>query len=151
MSAVRCNTDEVAQSFFGFTREGGIIYSIEDGLVPVKTKERTNVDSNAKKDSQRDGPVQRFASSAIKHKANVLKTKEPARRRATRTIHSHIGEAFGSLVAALHRVLVLTMGFTSPLTDIKGAKDIINTVTTDKHRMVTKETCRGSPFADDIL
>jgi hypothetical protein len=135
---VGSNADEIAKSFFGFTGKRCVFNRVEDGLVPVESKEGANVDGHTKEDSEGYGPVKDFARGAVEDQTDVLKAEQPAGSRTARTIHSEIGKTLSGLIAALHSVLVLAVRFAGPLTDIKGAKNVKDTIAADEDGVVAE-------------
>ncbi len=117
----------------------------------MKTEEGADINGHANKDGKRNLPTQGLASSAVEDQTDVLEAEEPTRRGAAGTIHCKVGEALGSLVAAFHGVLVLTVRLTGPLTNTQGTKDVQNAGAADQDGMVTEEPVGGASFTDDIL
>jgi hypothetical protein len=144
-------TNKITEGLLGFTGEGSLLNRVEDRLVPVKTEERADINCNTKQDSKGNGPSEGFAGSAIQNKTDVLKTQEPAGCRAARSVHGDIGEALGGLVTPFHRVLMLPVGLTSPLSDAQRSEYIQDAGAANKNRVITEQASRSTTFANNIF
>mmetsp|Transcript_19591 Transcript_19591/g.56193 ORF Transcript_19591/g.56193 Transcript_19591/m.56193 type:complete len:176 (-) Transcript_19591:38-565(-) len=151
MATVGGDTNKIPKGLRRFTREGGIINRIKDGLVPMESKEGAHIHRCAKQDSQRDLPIQRLASGTVQHHTDVLETQEPAGFRAARAVHGKVGKAFRGLVTPFHGVLVLSVWFAGPLPNTESTKDVQDTSTAEILGMVTQQPGGSTALTNDIF
>jgi hypothetical protein len=132
-------------------REGRIINQVVDRFIPPKLKKGTDVIGRTHENLNRNSTQKSLQGHVVQKEADIHEAEKPEGCRGSGAIKDSVGDRLDGLILMLHRVLLLLVGFTLPIGDAEGMKDVFNLLTDFDLSTVRNEHSRGATALNVIL
>jgi hypothetical protein len=132
-------------------REGIIIDQVVDRFIPLKLKKGADVIGGTRENLNRDSTRKSLRGRVVQKESDIHQTEKPEGCGRSGAIKDSVGDRLDGLIPALRRVLLLLVGFTLPIRDAEGMKDVLNLLTDFDLSTVGNELSRSTMASNVIL